>query len=325
MLKRRKFIAGLGSGLFAHTVAFAQQSDRVRIIGSLALGATRPDDPIYEAIRKGLRERGYVEGRDFRIEHRTAEGRQERLPALAQELVRLKADVIVTGNDETTRIAKQTAGTIPIVALLYNHDPIASGFIKSFNHPGGNITGLTVRNSELAGKRLELLKEMMPSLARLAVFWDTPAQDELEALKLAARTLAVHLQVMDMTSQPDFHAMFKAAKSQKADAVMILHAPLFYVNRVQLGALALANRMPTSAAFRDIKLAGGLISYSTDVRDQYYRGAYFIDRLLKGTKPSELPFEETARIELVINQKTAKSLGINLPESILLRADEVIR
>jgi putative tryptophan/tyrosine transport system substrate-binding protein len=196
-------------------MAFAQQSSPVRIIGSLALGATRPDDPIYAAMRKGLRVRGYVEGRDFRIEHRTAEGRQERLPALAEGLVRLKADVIVTGNDEATRIAQQATSTIPIVALLYNHDPIASGFIRSFNHPGGNITGLTVRNSELAGKRLELLKEIMPNLARLAVFWDRPANDELEALKLAARTLTINLQIIDLKSPPDLTLCSRPRKPKK--------------------------------------------------------------------------------------------------------------
>ena len=323
---RRIVLLGLALGFaaFAMTV-WAQPSDRVRIVGSLALGATRPSDPIYEAMRAGLRELGYVEGRDFRIEHRTAEGQLERLPRLAEELVRLKVDVIVTGNDEATRAAKQATSTIPIVALLYNHDPVASGFIESFNRPGGNITGLTVRDSELAGKRLQLLKETLPGLSRVAVFWDAPARGELEVLKPAARSLGIHLQLLELKPPFDIDGMFKSARAQRAGAVMVLHAPQFYVNRTRLGALALENRLPTSAAFRDITEAGGLMSYSTDVRDEYYRGAYYIDRLLKGAKPSDLPFEVTASIKLVVNLKTAKALSLIIPQSILLQANEVIR
>ena len=304
---------------------WAQQPDRVRVVGSLALGATRPSDPIYEAIREGLREVGYVEGRDFRIEHRTAEGRLDQLPRVARELVELKVDVIVTGNDEATRAAKQATSTIPIVALLYNHDPVAAGFIQSFNHPGGNITGVTVRDSELAGKRLELLKEMLPGLSRVAVFYDLPGREELAVLKPAARSLGIHLHLLELKPPHDFDAMFKAAKAQKAGAVIVLHAPQFYVNRSRIGTLALKNKVPLSAAFRDITAAGGLMSYSTDVRDEYFRGAYFIDRVLKGAKPSDLPFEETAKIKLVVNLRTADALGVTIPQSILLRADEVIR
>ena len=303
----------------------AQQSERVRVVGSLALGATRPNDPIYEEIRKGLRELGWVDGRDFRIEHRTAEGHPDRLPHLANELVHLKVDVIVTGNDESTRAAKQATSTVPIVALLYNHDPVASGFIQSFNRPGGNITGVTVRDSQLAGKRLELLKETLPGLSNVAVFWDSPARSELEVLKLAARSLGIRLQLMEVKPRNDFEAMFKAAKAQKANAVMVPHAPQFYVNRSRIGALSLEYMLPSCSSFREIIEAGGLMSYSTDVRDQYHRGAYFIDRVFRGAKPAELPFEEASNPKLVVNLRTADALRLTIPQSILLRADEVIR
>ena len=304
---------------------FAEQPQRVPLIVSLALGATNPSDPIYAEIRRGLRDLGWAEGRDFKIEYRTAAGRMDRLPTIAAELVRLKPDVIVTGNDQTTRAARDATNTIPIVALLYNHDPVASGFIKSFNRPGGNITGMTVRDSQLAGKRLELLREIMPGLSRLAVFWDLPAQDELQELKSSAQALGIQLRLFKVKRGESIEGMFKAAKAQKVGALMVLHAPEFYVNRTQIGALAVASSLPAASSFREITEAGGLMSYSTDVQAEYYRGAYFIDRILKGVRPGDLPFEETSEIRLVLNQRAAEQLHVTIPQSILLRADEVIK
>lgn len=303
----------------------AQQDAKVRIVASLAFGATRPDDAIYQHLRQGLRELGWTEDRDYRFVHRAADGHAERLPALAEELARMHADVIVTGNDESTRAAAKAAGTIPIVALLYNHDPVASGFIRSFNQPGGNITGITVRDSQLAGKRLQLLKEIQPGLTRLAVLSDAPAQDELAALKEAARDLGVHLEVIPFTTANALSANLRTAKARKADAVMILHAPQFYVNRARIGTLVLDNQLPACTSFPEIVEAGALMSYSTDVRDQYQRGAYFIDRLFKGAKPADLPFEEATDIRLVINLKTAAALHLTVPQALMLRADRLIR
>ncbi|PWT75493.1 MAG: hypothetical protein C5B46_02525 [Proteobacteria bacterium] len=306
-------------------VVYGQPSDHVRIIGSLAFGATSPNDPIYEELRKGLRELGWVDGQDFRIEHRTAEGHQDRLMPLATELVRLKVDAIITGNDEATRAARQATANIPIVALLYNHDPVASGFIQSFPRPGGNITGVTVRDSQLAGKRLELLKEMLPALSRLAVFWDSPARTELADLQQAARSIGIHLYLIKLKPPGDIAAMFADARAQRADAVMVLHAPQFYVNRNRIGALSREYMLPTCSSFWEIIEAGGLMSYSTDTRDQYHRGAYFIDRIFRGAKPAELPFEEASNAKLVVNVRTAEVLRLPIPQSILLAADRTIK
>jgi ABC-type uncharacterized transport system substrate-binding protein len=322
---RRLFLFCLALSAGLAQILYAQPSGHVRIIGSLAFGATSPNDPIYEEIRKGLRELGWVDGRDFRIEHRTAEGHLDRLPRLANELVRLKVDAIVTGNDESTRAAKQATSNIPIVALLYNDDPVASGFIESFNRPGGNITGVTVQDSQLASKRLEVLKEIFPALSRLAVFWDSPGQAELAVLQQAARSLGVHLQLIKFKPPGDIAGMFHTAKERKADAVMVLHAPQFYVNRNRIGALSVAYMLPTCSSFREIIEAGGLMSYSTSVRDQYHRGAYFIDRVFRGVKPAELPFEEASNPKLVVNLRSADTLKIAIPQAILLRADEVIK
>lgn len=291
---------------------------RLAVIGGL-------NDPVNEAIRKGLRELGYVEGRDFRIEQRSAEGHIDQLPRAAEELVRLKVDVIVTGTEISTRAARQATSTIPIVAIIPDEDPVASGLIDSFNRPGGNITGITVRNTQLAGKRLELLKEMLPGLSRVAVLWDPFVRREVEELGVAARSLGIQLQLVEVKAPYDFDAAFRTAKRQKAGAIMLLSSPQVYIRRAQLGTLALENKLPADAPFRDFTLAGGLMSYSTDVIDGFYHSAHLIDRLLKGAKASDLPFEQTATIRLAVNLKTAKALGIAIPQSILVRADEVIR
>ncbi len=319
----RFLAAALALGM-AVSEPFAQQTDRVAVVGRLTVvgGA---DDPINEAIRKGLRELGYLEGRDFRIEHRSAEGRLDQLPRLAEELVRLKVDVIVTGTVLSTRAAKLATSTIPIVAIFPDHDPVASGLIESFNHPGGNITGLTVRGSQLAGKRLELLKEMLPDLSRVTVLWDPFVQADIKELEIAARSLDIELRLVEVNAPYDFDAAFSVAKRKKAGAVVLLGSPQVYIRRVQLGALALKHKLPVFCSFRDTTEAGGLVSYGTDVFYAFHRAAYFIDRLLKGAKPSDLPFEQSDTIKLVVNLKTAKGLGITIPESILLQADEVFR
>ena len=307
MLARSALLAvALSFGSLA-TELSAQQPERVPVLGVLMLSAGS-DDPVVGSMRRGLHDLGYVEGRDFRIEHRVAEGRSDRLPRLADELVRLKVDVIVTGSDQTTRAAKEASSSIPIVAIWYNDDPVDSGFIERFNRPGGNITGLTVRNSELAGKRLELLKESLPRLSRVAVFWDAQGRRELEELRRAAPAFAVELQSIELQPPYDLDAAFKAAKRNKAGAIMVLASTELYVRCAILGARALQNNFAVSSSFHALTQAGGLMSYTTDPVDGYYRAAYFIDRLLKGAKPSDLPFE-TANVRLALNLKTPNGSG----------------
>jgi putative ABC transport system substrate-binding protein len=319
------FLAVALSATSVATAVLAQQPEPIAIVGTLALGATHTHDSVYELMRKGLRELGDIEGRDFRIEHRTAEGHLDRLPGLAEELVRLRVAVIVTGTDAATRAAKQATNTIPIVAILPEHDPVASGLIDSFNQPGGNITGLTVLNSQLAGKRLQLLKEMLPGLSRVAVLWDFSVRAEVEELNTAAHPLHIQLQLVEMKPPYDFDVAFATARRQKAGAVMLLSSPEVYIRRARLGAMALEHKLPADAPFHDLARAGGLMSYSTDPSEGFYRSAYFIDRLLKGANPAALPFEQTANVRFIVNLKTSRALGLTIPQTVLLRADEVIR
>ena len=219
----------------------------------------------------------------------------------------------------------QATTTIPIVIVAHNHDPVALGLIQSFNGPGGNVTGLTVRNTLLAGKRLELLKEAIPSVSRVAVFWDSFGSAELQALKPAAESLGIQLHLIDLSAAYDLRRAFREAKAHKADAITVLGSAPLYVRSRQLGEMALENRVPLVGAYRDLVVAGGFMSYSTDIKDGFYRSAYFVDRLLKGARAAELPFEQTANVKLVLNAKTAEVLGIQVPQSILLRADQVLR
>jgi ABC-type uncharacterized transport system substrate-binding protein len=310
-------------GITAYS-ACAQRPDGVPVVGVL-MGNVASHDPVIEAFRAGLRDQGYVEGKNIRIEFRGAQGNLDLLPGLADELVRLKVDAIVVGNERSARVAKEASKSIPIVVSLYNYDPVAGALIDSFARPGGNLTGLFTRTSELAGKRLEQLKEIIPNLSRVAVFWDPLGRGELDELHSAARAIGIQLQLMELQPPFDFDAAFKTAKRNKADAVLIIATNAFYVERVRLGALALENGMPVSSSFRDCTQAGGLISYGIEFRDAYYRLAYFVDKLLKGAKPADLPFEQVTKFRLVVNLDSAKSLGLSPPQSILLRADEIIR
>jgi putative ABC transport system substrate-binding protein len=304
--------------------AGAEQPRTVPVVGIL-FAAAGPDDPLIEALRRGLRELGYVEGQNIRFEFRGAQGQDDRLPRLARELVQLKVDVIFAGTAVSIRAAKQATSTIPIVALMHDQDPVTSGLIESFNRPGGNITGIYQRQQELAGKRLELLKEALPNLSTVAVFWDACCAGELAELKRAARSLGIKLELIQLRAPYDFERAFTIAKQKKAGAVIVMFSAGFYVQRARIGTLALENGLPAMGQLRDLTEAGGLMSYGHETRDSFFRFAYFIDRLLKGAKPGDIPVEQVATFKLVVNLRTARALGLTVPQSVLLRADEVIR
>ena len=284
-----------------------------------------PNDPIIERIRRELRSLGYVDGKTIRIEYRGAHGLADRLPQLAQELVELRVDAMIVGGESIARAAKQATTTIPIVMVAFDFDPVAAGLVDSLSRPGGNVTGVFPLTSELVGKNLALLKELLPGLSRINVFYDAFGARQLEVLKPAARTLGVQLQLVEVRSPYDYNAAFKHATKKKADAMMVLASPHFYVGRDQIAKLALQYKLPTIGGGDPLVRAGGLISYGPDLLATWGRTAYFVDRVLKGASPAGIPIEQPTQYFLVVNLKTAKALGITIPQSILLRADEVIR
>ena len=301
-----------------------QQTGPVPLVGVL-VPSIGPTDSLIEAMRSGLHDLGYVEGQNIRIEFRSAQGKFERLPALAEELVRLKVDLIVAGADPAIQAALRATHTIPVVMVGYVYDPVASGLIDSYGKPGRNLTGVFTRISELVGKRFQLLKEAVPNLSRVAVFWHASGQSELAEVEPAARSLGLHLTYLKLRSPYDFESAFKTAKRKKAGAVILLFSSEFYVRRARIAAAALQFGLPTATGTGEYTEAGGLLSYGPEGVDAYHRVAYFVDRLLRGAQPSELPVEQTAEFKLLVNLKTAEALGLTIPESILLRADKAIR
>jgi ABC-type uncharacterized transport system substrate-binding protein len=322
---RRLFLLAIGLILPALPAGIWAQESTVLPVVAFLLVSANPNDPAVEAFREGLHELGYIDGRNIKLEYRRAEGHVERLPRLAQELVELKVDVIVVGPQVAARAAREATSTIPIVIAMYDYDPMSFGLIESFSRPGGNITGIFARGSELIGKRLELLKETLPGVSRVGVFWDSFGQRQVKEIESAARSLGVRLTLVELRDAYDFQAAFQTAKKNRVGAVMPLASPVFYARRARIASLALENRMPTMFGSGDFTDTGALMSYGPDNKDTYGRVAYFIDRLLKGAKPGDLPVEQASKFKLIVNLKTAKALGITFPESILLRADEVIR
>ncbi|HTS53823.1 MAG TPA: ABC transporter substrate-binding protein [Burkholderiales bacterium] len=294
------------------------------VVGVLVTHAA-VDEPIFDSLRAGLREYGYEEGRNIKLEIVTAEGHLDRLPGIAQELVRQSVDVIIAPNEVSSRTAQQATKTIPIVSIGFGNDPVASGVVDSLGRPGGNVTGIYGLWVELDGKRLEVLKETLPGVSRVAVF-RTPGFDrQVGELRRAAQSLGMRLELVDVGGPSDFETAFKVAKRKKVAAVMLESSPIFYLHRARVAALALHARLPTISGFNQSVEAGGFMSYGADVADTFRRTAYYVDRLLKGAKPSELPVEQVSKFKLAVNLKTANALGITIPEPILLRADEVIR
>ena len=317
-------ILALSSAALAARVG-AQQPGQVPVVGMLI---THPPvtDKVVQTLRNGLRQYGYEDGRNVRLEVRTALGQLDRVPGLAHELVHLPADVIVLANEPALRAVRQATTTIPIVMVGYTDDPVTLGWIESYRRPGGNVTGIFNVNSALTGKRLEMLRETLPKVLRIAVLWD-PAfgRRRLEELQRAAELLKVQLQPIEVQGPEGLEPAFKTARRNNAGAVMLLWSPVFYLNRARIAGLALEAALPTVTDLDIATEAGCLLSYGSDSYFPFDRAAYFVDRLLKGAKAADLPVEQISKLKLILNLKTAKALGITIPESILLRADELIR
>jgi putative tryptophan/tyrosine transport system substrate-binding protein len=306
----------------------AQQPTKIPRIGYLGFGSPSAIPARIEALRQGLRELGYVEGKNIFIEWRSAEGNADRLPSLAAELVRLKVDVIVTNGPYSTRAAKAATVTIPIVMAAVG-DPVGDGIIASLARPGGNITGLSSVAPELSGKRLELLKEIVPKLSRVAVFGSSTSPNtagSLREVELAAGALKVKLQYLDVLSPKDIETAFRAAVKARADAVLMLVAGgIASAHRTEIVELAVKSRLPAIYASQATVEAGGLMSYGVTNLALDRRAATYVDKILKGAKPADLPVEQPTKFEFIINLKAAKQIGLTIPPNVLARADKVIR
>ena len=327
MIRKTSYLA-LCALLFALCVsAEAQQPKKVPRIGFLTTVSPSTISDRVEAFRQGLRELGYVEGKNIVIEWRYAEGKADRLPGLAAELVRLKVEVIVTGGGASTRAAKTATSTIPIV-MAQDPDPVGNGFVASLARPGGNITGLSALAPEINGKQLELLKEIVPKLSRVAVLGTSTRPgnaQSLNELELAAGTLKVKVQYLDVLSTKDIETAFRAATKGRAEAVLVLGGPVFNSNRTQIADLATKNRLPAIYERAEFIDAGGLVVYGASITEMYRRAATYVDKILKGTKPADLPVEQPIKFEFIISLKAAKQIGLTIPPNVLARADKVIK
>jgi putative ABC transport system substrate-binding protein len=307
--------------------AEAQQPKKVPRIGFLSAVSPSTISARLDAFRQGLRELGFVEGKNIVIEWRSAEGKSDRLPGLAAELVRLKVDLVVSGGVATTRAAKQATVTIPIV-MASDDDPVGSGFAASLARPGGNITGLSTLSPEISGKQLELLKEIVPKLSRVGVFGDVTRPGIPQALReinVAADALGVQVQYLELREPKDIETAFRAASKEHADAVLVLGSPVLLSQRRQIAYVAAKSRLPAIYPRPEFVEDGGLMSYGVNINDLFRRAATYVDKILKGTKPADLSVEQPTKYELVINLKTAKQIGLTIPQSVLYRADRVIK
>jgi len=327
-MSKRIICLALSAVLFALSVsAEAQQAGKIPRIGYLAASSLSGQSARIEAFRQGLRELGYVEGKNIVIEYRSAEGKLDRLPALAAELVRLKVDIIVTGGPIPTRVAKGATSTIPIV-MTQDVDPVGTGLVASLARPGGNITGLSTLAPELSGKQLELLKETIPKLSRVAVFGTSTRAGNaqaLEEIELAAKAFGVKLQSLDVLDPKDIETAFREARKGRADVVLVLANPVATSQRTQIVDLAAKSRLPAIYYATEFVEDGGLMFYGASYIDLYRRAATFVDKILKGRKPADLPVEQPIKFEFIVNLKAAKQIGLTVPPNVLVRANKVIR
>jgi len=319
-------ILSLALGIVAAPLAGgAQPRAKPFRIGLLTTASAIPH--LVDAFREGLRELGYVEGENIALERRSAEGRFDRLPDLAAEFLRLDVDVLVTGGTPATQAAHRATTTIPVV-MVGVADPVRSGFVASLARPGGNITGLTSITPELARKRLQLLSEVVPGVSRVVILSNpaTPyAAQVVRETEIAARMLGVQLQSVEAQTPDEVERAFRAARRARVGALITVEDPFTLSHRARIVVLAAESRLPAIYGFREFVDAGGLISYAANLPDMYRRAAVYVDKILKGAKPADLPVEQPTKFELVINLKTAKALGLTIPQSVLVRADEVIQ
>jgi len=308
-------------------LAEAQQPTKIPRIGYLSATHRSSVSARTEALRQGLRELGYVEGKNIIIEYRFADGRLDQVPQNAAELVRLRVDVIVTAGPTDTRAAKEATATIPIV-MAFDSDPVGNGFVASLARPGGNITGLSTLAPEISGKQLELLKEIVPRLSLVAVLGTSTEPGNAQALReveVAAGAFGVHLQHLDVRDSKDIETAFRAANKGRADAILMLNSPVLNPHRTQVVNLAVKSRLPVIYGQPEFVEAGGLMTYSVSFTDLFRRAATYVDKILKGTKPADLPVEQPKKFEFIINLKAAKQIGLTIPPNVLARADRVIK
>ena len=330
MIHRRTFLCGLTlGGLAAPRATEAQRAGTIYRVGVLTnVPPSAPEvSRNWEAFRQGLRERGWIEGQAIDIEYRFVEGKVDRFPALAAELVSLKPDLIVALANAGARAAKQATSTIPIVKI-YIFDPVGDGLVASLGRPGANVTGLTAIVSQgVVGKHLELLREVVPKVSRVAILFNSgnPVSTAYwEEAQASARVLDVKLQPLEVRNHHELEGTFTAMTKEHAGALLVLPYPLIYAHARRIADLAATNRLPAVYPFREFVEAGGLMAYGANPTDMFRRAAYFVDKILKGAKPADLPVEQPTKFELVINAKTAKTLGLTIPPSLLARADQVI-
>jgi len=304
----------------------AQQPPKVAKVGWLSSTFPRSFRP-YQAMVDELRKLGHSEGQNLVFEFRSAEGNAARLPELAAEIIRAKVDLLIApGPEATLKSAKEASAITPIVMVAIDYDPIARGYIAGLARPGGNITGLFFRQLELGTKRIELLKETLPKVSRIAVFWDRFAADQLKDIEITARSLGVRLQPVEVGNPTyDFESAFKVMAQGRAGALLLLASPVFHRERQRIADLAVKNRLPTMAGAREYVEAGGFMTYGVNLSDMYRRAAFYVDKVLRGVKPSDLPVEQPTKFEFFINLKTAKQIGVTIPPNVLVRADKVIK
>jgi putative ABC transport system substrate-binding protein len=325
---RRGFLlTSLAGALATPLAAGAQQAAKVPRIGVLFASTPAATSHLLDGLRQGLREHGYVEGQHIILERRYGQVGAERMSDLAAELVRIKVDVIVAATDPATAAVKQQTQTIPIV-MANSNDPVGTGFVASLAHPGGNVTGLSILSPELSGKRLGLVREVVPGLVRVAIIWNPDVRGavfDYKETEAAARLLRLQLQSVEVSRGEDLDRAFSAVTSQHAQALIVQTPnPVLFANRSQIVAFALRNRLPSMYGQKEFADAGGLITYGPSTADLWRRAASYVDKILKGAKPGDLPIEQPTKFELVINLKAAKALGLTIPPSLSARADQVI-